>query len=53
MGYTLAVPPNQRLEGSLAGIGVAIMQRAADIVRVHAVKPTVRYVRMLDAILRA
>lgn len=53
VGYTLAVPPNQRLEGSLAGIGVAIMQRAADIVRVHAVKPTVRYVRMLDAILRA
>lgn len=53
IGHTLELPPNQRVEGSLAAIGMAIVQGAADIVRVHSVRPTVRYVRMLDAILRA
>lgn len=53
IGYTLDVPPEQRVEGTLAAIGVAMCQQAAQIVRVHDVGPTVRFVRMMEAILKA
>ena len=50
VGKTLDLPPNQRLEGSIATIVWGIAQGAADIVRVHDVKESVRAVRMTDAI---
>ncbi len=40
----------RRLEASLAAAGFAV-QRGADVVRVHDVEETVRYVRMLDSLL--
>lgn len=52
IGYTLNLPPDQRLEGTLAACAVGI-QRGADILRVHDVEPVVRLARMTDAILRA
>ncbi|MBN2258255.1 MAG: dihydropteroate synthase [Anaerolineaceae bacterium] len=48
IGLTLDLPPDQRLEGTLAAVGLGIM-RGADIIRVHDVGATVRFVRMLDA----
>jgi dihydropteroate synthase len=51
IGKTLDLPPEQRLEGTLASAGVGII-RGADIVRVHDVSEVVRFVRMLDAIIR-
>jgi len=53
IGYTLELPPEERIEGTLAAIGAAVLQGGADIVRVHDVKQTKRFVRMLDAIRRA
>ncbi|MDD4675540.1 MAG: dihydropteroate synthase [Syntrophaceticus schinkii] len=50
IGKTLDLPADQRLEGSLATVVWGIAQGAADIVRVHDVKETVRAVRMTDAI---
>lgn len=50
IGKTLDLPPDQRLEGTLAAIGVGILH-GADIVRVHDVEATVRFSRMMDAIL--
>lgn len=52
IGYTLNLPPDQRLEGTLAACAVGI-QRGADILRVHDVEPVVRLARMTDAILKA
>lgn len=52
IGYTLNLPPDQRLEGTLAACAVGI-QRGADILRVHDVEPVVRLARMTDAILSA
>jgi len=52
IGKTLDLPPDQRLEGTLAAIGVGIM-RGVDIVRVHDVKEVVRFTRMTDAIVRS
>ena len=52
IGYTLDLPPEERLEGSLAAGAVGIM-RGASILRVHDVKETVRLAKMVDAILRA
>ncbi len=51
IGYTLNLPPDQRLEGTaaVAAIGIA---RGADILRVHDVEPLVRVARMSDAIVR-
>jgi len=51
IGYTLNLPPDQRLEGTaaVAAIGIA---RGADILRVHDVAPLVRIARMTDAIVR-
>ena len=52
VGFTLDLPPQQRLEGSLAA-GVVGILRGADILRVHEVLPAVRAARMTDAILKA
>ncbi|MEN9202170.1 MAG: dihydropteroate synthase [Thermostichus sp. DG_1_6_bins_120] len=50
IGYTLNLPPDQRLEGTLAACVIGI-QRGADILRVHDVEPVARAARMTDAIL--
>ncbi|MCS7010272.1 MAG: dihydropteroate synthase [Anaerolineales bacterium] len=51
IGYTLNLPPDQRLEGTAAAVAVAIT-RGADIVRVHDVAFMARLVRMTDALVR-
>jgi dihydropteroate synthase len=51
IGYTLDLPPDQRVEGTAATVAVGIV-RGADIVRVHDVEPLVRVVKMTDAIVR-
>jgi dihydropteroate synthase/2-amino-4-hydroxy-6-hydroxymethyldihydropteridine diphosphokinase len=51
IGYTLNLPPEQRLEGTAAAVAIGIA-RGADIVRVHDVEAMVRVVRMADAICR-
>jgi len=51
IGYTLDLPPDQRLEGTAAAVAVAIT-RGADIVRLHDVEAMARVVRMTDAIVR-
>ncbi|HOB12387.1 MAG TPA: dihydropteroate synthase [Syntrophomonadaceae bacterium] len=49
IGLTLGLEVDQRLEGSLA-VAVAGALNGADMIRVHDVLPTVRAVRMADAI---
>lgn len=51
IGYTLNLPPDQRVEGTAAAIAIGIA-RGADIVRVHDVEYMVRVARMADAIVR-
>lgn len=51
IGYTLDLPPGQRVEGTAAAVAVGI-SRGADIVRVHDVEHMVRVARMTDAIVR-
>lgn len=51
IGYTLDLPPDQRVEGTAAAVAVGIT-RGADIVRVHDVEPMMRVARMTDAIVR-
>jgi dihydropteroate synthase len=51
IGYTLDLPPDQRVEGTAAAVAVGIV-RGADIVRVHDVESMARVVRMTDAIVR-
>lgn len=51
IGYTLDLPPDQRLEGTAATVAVGIT-RGADIVRVHDVESMLRIARMTDAIVR-
>lgn len=51
IGYTLDLPPDQRMEGTAAAVAVGIA-RGADIIRVHDVPPLVRVARMADAIVR-
>jgi dihydropteroate synthase len=51
IGYTLNLPPDQRLEGTAATIAIGIA-RGADIVRVHDVEPMLQVARMTDAIVR-
>jgi dihydropteroate synthase len=51
IGYTLGLPPDQRLEGTAAAFAVGIA-RGADIVRVHDVEFMARLARMTDAIVR-
>jgi dihydropteroate synthase len=50
VGETLALPPPERLEGSLA-IVVHAVNAGVAVVRVHDVRETVRAVRMTEAIL--
>ena len=52
IGYTLNLPPEERLEGTSATVAIGI-DRGADIVRVHDVKSIVRLVKMTDAIVRS
>jgi dihydropteroate synthase len=52
IGYTLDLPPEERVEGTAATVAVGIV-RGADIVRVHDVRELIRVVRMTDAILQA
>ena len=51
IGYTLDLPPDQRLEGTAAAIAIGIA-RGADIVRVHDVEYMARIAKMADAIVR-
>jgi len=51
IGYTLDLPPEQRLEGTAAVCAVGIV-RGADILRVHDVESIVRTARMTDALIR-
>ncbi|KAA3654280.1 MAG: dihydropteroate synthase [Chloroflexi bacterium] len=51
IGYTLDLPPDDRIEGTAATVAIGI-DRGADIVRVHDVKPIVRVARMTDAMVR-
>ncbi len=50
IGYTLDLPPDQRLEGTAAAVSVGIV-RGADIIRVHDVEFMSRVARMTDAII--
>ncbi|GAB4579267.1 MAG: hypothetical protein Fur0022_20050 [Anaerolineales bacterium] len=52
IGYTLNLPPDQRVEGTAAAIAIGIA-RGADIVRVHDVEAMVRVAKMTDAIVRS
>jgi len=51
IGYTLDLPPDQRIEGTAAATAIAIA-RGADIVRVHDVQAMARVARMTDAVVR-
>ena len=51
IGYTLDLPPEDRVEGTAAVVAIGI-DRGADIVRVHDVKEITRVVRMTDRIVR-
>ncbi|GAB4501154.1 MAG: dihydropteroate synthase [Anaerolineales bacterium] len=51
IGYTLNLPPDQRLEGTAAAVAIGIA-RGADLVRVHDVEFMARLVKMSDAITR-
>jgi dihydropteroate synthase len=51
VGYTLNLPPAERIEGTAAAVALAI-DRGADIVRVHDVEAMVRVAKIADAIVR-
>ncbi|MBI3242924.1 MAG: dihydropteroate synthase [Chloroflexi bacterium] len=51
VGYTLNLPPDQRLEGTAAAVALSI-DRGADIVRVHDVAQMIRVTKIADAITR-
>jgi len=51
IGYTLDVPPQERIEGTSAMVALCI-DRGADIVRVHDVEVMTRVARMTDAVVR-
>ncbi len=51
IGYTLDLPPDQRLEGTAATTAIGI-SRGADLVRVHDVLAMARVAKMSDAIVR-
>lgn len=52
IGFTLDLPPEQRVEGTAATVAVGIV-RGADIIRVHDVKEMARVAKMTDAIVRS
>ena len=51
IGFTLDLPPDQRVEGTAATVAVGIT-RGADIIRVHDVREMARVAKMTDAIVR-
>lgn len=51
VGYTLNLPPEKRLEGTSAAVALLI-ERGADIVRVHDVKEMRRAAALADAVVR-
>jgi dihydropteroate synthase len=51
IGFTLDLPPDQRLEGTAATVAVGIV-RGADVIRVHDVREMARVAKMTDAIVR-
>jgi dihydropteroate synthase len=51
IGFTLDLPPDQRVEGTAATVAVGIV-RGADVIRVHDVKEMARVAKMTDAIVR-
>lgn len=51
IGYTLDLPPNDRLEGTAATVTIAI-DRGADVIRVHDVQAMSRVARMTDTVIR-
>jgi dihydropteroate synthase len=51
VGYTLNLPPDQRVEGTAAAVALCI-ERGADILRVHDVLQMVRVAAVADAIVR-
>jgi dihydropteroate synthase len=51
IGFTLDLPPDQRVEGTAATVAVGIT-RGADIIRVHDVKEMARVAKMTDAMVR-
>lgn len=52
IGFTLDLPPDQRVEGTAATVAVGIT-RGADVIRVHDVKEMARVAKMTDAIVRS
>ncbi|MCJ7620215.1 MAG: dihydropteroate synthase, partial [Anaerolineae bacterium] len=52
IGYTLDLPPEDRVEGTAAAVALGIAH-GANIVRVHDVKEMARVARMTDAIVRS
>jgi dihydropteroate synthase len=51
IGFTLDLPPDQRIEGTAATVAIGIA-RGADIIRVHDVREMARVAKMTDAIIR-
>jgi dihydropteroate synthase len=51
IGFTLDLPPEERVEGTAATVAIGV-ERGADIIRVHQVKEMSRVARMTDAIVR-
>jgi dihydropteroate synthase len=51
IGFTLDLPPDQRVEGTAATIAIGIA-RGTDLIRVHDVKEMARVAKMTDAIVR-
>lgn len=51
IGFTLDLPPEQRVEGTAATVAVGIV-RGADMIRVHDVKEMARVAKMTDAVVR-
>jgi dihydropteroate synthase len=52
IGRILNLPPEEREEGTMATVAVAILN-GANLVRVHEVKRVRRVVQVVDAILRS
>jgi dihydropteroate synthase len=51
IGFTLDLPPEQRVEGTAATVAVGIV-RGADVIRVHDVREMTRVAKMTDAVVR-
>jgi dihydropteroate synthase len=51
IGFTLDLPPDQRVEGTAAAVCVGIT-RGADLIRVHDVQQMARVAKMTDALVR-